>query len=204
MKAMSLMRSSRLVLSSLVACALFALLTAFAPAVRAADAENPEYKGWAAFKPGTTVKRHQVVSAAGTKQEMDLTTKLVELTADKAVVEDSIAMNVNGQAMNMPGNKRTIPAKLAGGAPVTPAKPDANAPKASMKEGEEKVDVGGKSYKCKTVETTSPGPQGQGEVKGKVWTSPEVPGGLVKMTATTTGAVQSETTLTLVSIEPAK
>ena len=189
-----LVKFARVFVPSFVACALLA------STARAADTDNPEFKAWSAYKVGTTVKRHQSVSTAGTKQEMEMTTKLVELAADKAVVEDSVAMNVNGQVMNLPGNKRTIPAKLSGPAVVPPAVP--NAPKVDAKEGEETVEAGGKSYKCKTVETAMKGPQG--ETSSKIWTSTDVPGGLVKMTSQTNGAAKSEVTMTLVSIDAAK
>lgn len=182
-------------------CGWFLVGCAFlSPAVRAADVENPEYKSWAAVKAGTTVVRHQVVTTAGNKQEMDLTSKLVELTPEQAVVEDAVAMTLNGQKMNLPGNKRTIPAKSP--APAGPTSKPGD-PKASIKEAQDKVDVGGKAYQCKVIETASAHPQG-GEVKSKIWTCPDVPGGIVKMETEMTGPVKAVTSLTLVSIDSAK
>jgi len=190
----------RLIVAALAGCALLALA---APAVRAADVENPEYKNWSAYKPGTTVKLHMVIDAAGNKTEMDQTTKLVEVTKDKAVIEDTRVMNVAGQTLNMPAQKRDVPAKVAdAGAPAT--KPDAKDPKAEAKTTEETIEAGGKKYKCKVIETATDMPGGQGKANAKIWTSTEVPGGVVKMVTTTTGALKSESTMTLVSFEAAK
>lgn len=188
----------RRIVAALAACALLALA---APAVRAADVENPEYKNWSAYKAGTTVKLHMVIDAAGAKTEMDQTTKLVELTKDKAVIEDTRVMNVAGQTINMPAQKREVPVKVAD---AGAAKPDAKDPKAEAKTTEETVEAGGKKYKCKVVETTTDMPGGQGKANAKIWTSTEVPGAVVKMVTTTTGAVKSESTMTLVSFDAAK
>src|SRR5262249_13962223 len=51
--------------------------------------ENPQYKSWAGFKPGTTVVHRTVTKATGADGETVTTStyKLIELTPDKAVVE---------------------------------------------------------------------------------------------------------------------
>jgi hypothetical protein len=187
-------RFSHFVTPAVVACAL--LLSASVS--RAADGENPEYKSWAGQKPGTVVKYHMTTSGA-TKMEMDRSVKLIEVKPDAITVEDTTVMDMNGTKINAPAQKRTIPAK--GGAAAGGAG-NAAAGGATAKESEENVEVAGKSYKCKVVEAASDA-NGM-KTKSKTWTSADVPGYIVKMTATTEGAAKSETSMTLTGIEAAK
>jgi hypothetical protein len=187
-------RFARFVAPAVAAFALFA----GASMTRAADTENPEYKSWAGQKPGTVVKYH-MTTAGATKMEMDRSVKLIEVKPDAVTVEDTTVMDMNGTKINTPAQKRSIPAKgaAAGAAPNAGA-----AGGAAAKESEESVDVAGKAYKCKVVEASN---EANGmKTKSKTWTSTDVPGYIVKMTATTEGAVKSETSMTLTGIDAAK
>lgn len=189
-------RFMRFLAPAVITCTL--LLSASAS--RAADTENPEYKSWSGQKVGTVAKWHMTVNAAGNKTEMDRAAKLVELTPDHAVIEESSVMEVGGNKINTPGQKRTIAAKGAG---AVAAQPNATAtPNASVKESEETLEAGGKSYKCKAVASSSTANGMKSE--SKVWTCPEVPGLIVKMTSVSEGAMKSDTTMTLTGIEAAK
>src|SRR5262245_1077524 len=52
---------------------------------------NPPYAHWSAFKPGTSVTQHEVVTLPnGAKLEEDITSTLVTREKDKAVVETTM------------------------------------------------------------------------------------------------------------------
>src|SRR5215218_6704734 len=53
--------------------------------------DNPTYKMWSKFKAGTSVTTKTVSDFAGQKSEMEITTTLKEISADKAVVETKMA-----------------------------------------------------------------------------------------------------------------
>ncbi len=178
-------------------------LAAFAAAVMvlcsSAFAEkiaNPEYVGWSKFKAGAFAKTEGSTTAAGNTSKQIITTKLLEITADKAVVEISMTMDMMGQKMDMPPQKREIAATIE--APTTPAPtaPDSKTPKADLKTSDETVKVGDKEVKCKVVEADV-------ETNGvkshtKTWTSEQVPGNVVKLEAKTTEPMESTTTQSLV------
>lgn len=159
-----------------------AVLSLFASSTFAGDIDNPMYKNWSAFKVGTWVKSTSVTEASGMKTEMETTSKLVELTAAKAVVEVTMSMTMMGNKTDMPARKDEIPAKIPDATATAEKKPD-------VKEGNEDLDVGGKKVKTKWIETNVSG------TKSKVWTSNDVPGTLVKMDSETPG--QSKTTLSV-------
>jgi hypothetical protein len=171
-----------------------------ASAAFAAETDNPEYTGWSKFKPGTTVtmKSQSETKMQGMpdpmKSEMTMTTKLVDMKPDAATVETTTKMVMMGNESTMPAQSRTIKAKTdATGTPTAP--PDMK----NVKEGTEKVEVGGKSYDCKTKEYDTEANGSKTHMK--VWTSDEVPGGTVKMESTTTGQADTKMTMTLVDVK---
>ena len=169
-----------------------------ASAAFAEQVDNPQYVGWSKFKPGTTVtlKTETATKMGGNETKMTSTTtsKLVDINPNEATVETTTKMSMNG--MDMPANTmppQKIPAKVdkpAGGA---------NGQKAEVKEGTDKVEVGGKSYNTKTTETTTD--MNGTKTVSKTWMSDEVPGGLVKMESTSSGAMDSKMTMTLVEVK---
>lgn len=175
----------------------FVCAFAFVAVARAEQIDNPAYKKWSAYKPGTWVKHKTTADMAGQKTENEMTTKLVEVTPDKAVIEIAMSMTVGGQKMDMPAQKQEVPAKIE-----KPAAPAADAPKADVKEGEEEVTVAGKTFKCKTTETTMK--QGNNTTKSKVWMSDDVPQGMVKMQSSTEGDMKMSSNMELVAFEITK
>jgi len=177
------------VLRSTFAAALGLALLVPAAARAAADAEkpakpaeemveNPAYKAWAAYKPGTTVVLESTTDAGAQKLKMEMTQKLLEVSKDKAVVEVTTKLDLPG-VPPQPAQKQTIPAKVKKSEAQTPGKLPPGA-KGEMKEkGTEKISVGGKSYECKVYEFT--GEQNGVKSTGKIWQSEKVPGNLVKM-----------------------
>ena len=182
--------------------AVVALALCFSGTARAAEATaNPEYTNWSKFKAGSWARLSNESEAAGQKSKSTITQKLVECTPDKCVIEMTMSMEVGGQKMDMPAQKREVPAKAPAGVAVPPVDPKAD-PKAGVKETTEEVKVGDKTLKCKVMDTTVK--QGETTSTSKVWTSDEVPGTVVKMLASTEGAMKSTTTSTLEAFEIAK
>ena len=131
------------------------------------DKENPQFDAWKAFKPGTWVKHHMKMDAGGQEIESETTTTLLEQTPEKIVVEVKNKMTVGGQTIETPAQKQEI----------TP-KNEAGKMGDFKKEGEAEVEAAGKKYQT-TIYSTEQGEGGQ-KVKGKVWISKDVPGGMVK------------------------
>ena len=157
--------------------------------------DNPQYKGWAKRNPGSTATLKGKTVAMGHSMDMEMTQKLIEVKPDEVVIEASTVVSMAGNKMPAHTMKQTIPAKVE----KDPANPNPDQPKIEWQEGEEKVEVMGKSLTCKVYESTME--QGGNTMKAKVWNSDEVPGGTVKMQVTMDGEVKSETTLELVSYE---
>src|SRR5512146_2882612 len=84
--------------------------------------DNPQYASWSKFKPGTSITRKAEVDVNGQKMATETTTTLVEVTPEKAVIENKTSM----PGMDMPGQKMDIPAKIEKPA-APPAATDAKA-----------------------------------------------------------------------------
>ncbi len=155
--------------------------------------KNPEYEMWSKFKVGAMAKVEGKTVAAGQESKQVMVTKLVELTPEKAVVETTIEMEMAGQKMAMPAQKRDVPAEID----KPNADPNAGpAPAAKSKESQETIAVAGKSLDCKVTETVFE--QAGTKSVAKLWACPDVPGGMVKTEARSTGSMESTTTMTLV------
>jgi hypothetical protein len=164
-----------------VTLAALALVLAGAASARADDIDNPKYKQWSRFKVGSFVTMKMVVETGGNKTELENTTTLVELTAEKAVVEMKGKMALGAYKIDIPANKLEIPARIH--------KPEAGSGDAKPAEGTEEVEVGGKKVSSRTAESSS---EADGTKKHvKVWLSDEIPGGVAKTEQTAEGALKS-------------
>jgi hypothetical protein len=148
------------------------------------EVDNAEYKNWSSCGVGSWVTMKMETEAAGNKTEMEQTHKLVEKTDAKCVVETSGKMVVAGNTMDLPANKRDIPAKIKKGDAKEGEKP---------KEGDEEIEVGGKKVKCHWVESTS---ENAGtKTTAKVWTCDDIPGKVAKIVSKSEGAAASSMTM---------
>ena len=136
--------------------------------------DNPEFKGWTGQKVGAWVKWKADMDAGGMKMESTITSKLKEITAEKAVVEESAEMDMGGgkHTTNLPA--RTLPAKIKKGTDSEGAKSEVVA------EGDEELEVKGTKIKCHWVEMKITSKQGVMNVK--IWRTDKVIGGAAKMT----------------------
>jgi hypothetical protein len=143
---------------------LFAGLVATAYAADMID--NPEYKNWSACKAGSWVKFESTTNG----MKSSYTNKLLEISADKAVVEMSMPpTKVGDKEYPIPPTKRDIAAKVE--------KPkDEGKGGDKPKEGDESVKVGGKDLKCHFYEAGG----------AKTYFSDEIPGRMAKMVSSTT------------------
>lgn len=127
--------------------------------------DNPEYKGWAAFKPGSSVTYKYNPQNGGQK----VTLKSVSDT--EIVLETEITY----EGKSAPATERKVPAKI----------PAESAMK-NIKEGEDTIEVAGKSLKCKTKEGEKKLPGGK-MTTIKIWIHEDIPGSAAKVQTTTGG-----------------
>lgn len=152
---------------------------------------NPEFANWSKFAVGALVELTSVSETMGQKSTSKMTHKLVELTAEKAVVETTIAMEGMPAEFAPPPQRRDVPKEVE-----VPDVPTPTAPTPDMKvvEGEETIDVAGTSMKCKTTETTLTA-SGM-TTKTKTWMSDDLPGITAKMEMRSEGKVGEMSILT--------
>jgi hypothetical protein len=155
---------------------LIPLLLTLLPAAQAAE-KHP----WASFQPGSYSKLRSTTIAGPSKTVTEMKQTLISVDANNAVVETET--KVMGQT-----TKNRINVPLKGGAanpqgkPVTPVN--------------ETITAAGKSLACKCVETES-NANGMKTV-ARACSSDAVPGGAVRVTSKSTGAMKMETVLELV------
>jgi hypothetical protein len=146
--------------------------------------DNPHFLAWTTHKPGTEVHLELITETAGQKMVTNITQRLVEVTAEKAVVESVARMNIPGFDAKPQAQTLTFDARV----------PKSQAERATMpmggegssKElGKESVEAAGKTYECQVSEFA--GKVQGSDAKGKQWRTSEIPGGLAKMEASSGG-----------------
>jgi hypothetical protein len=137
----------------------------------AAQSKNPEYDHWSNCKVGSWTKLKAEGDVQGQKVVMDSTHTLLELAAEKAVVERKQKRTVAGKEEPEESEKAPVPSDND---------PD---PVKIEKEGDEEIEVATKKVKCHWIQGT------QGQMKVKMWLSKEIPGGIAKGEMSVPGAV---------------
>ena len=173
-----------------------ALAAAPVLSVAAEKMDNPEFKAWSQQKAGTIVTYKATNDFGGMKSETTITNKLIEVGAEKAVVETSTVTTVAGMEIKGPATKRDVLKSVdvpAGKKPDNIGKPEG-----TFEEGTEDVKVGGTTYKTKWYKFKTEKPV---KAQGQIWTSDEVPGQLVKMVTKLEGQVTGSTTMELVEVK---
>ena len=155
--------------------------------------DNPQYKSWVQFKVGSFAELKSVTAIGQSSTVMSMTYTLKSVAADKLVVTMQTAMEIAGKKMAMPASDMVIPAKIAKGKEKAPS---------AAKKGSEKLKLAGSKLDCKWIEQTIAA--SGSTTKSKVWMCDDIPGGMVKMTASTTGEVKSESTMTLAKFKATK
>lgn len=156
---------------------------ALASAVLAASPRSP----WAGYKPGTFVKTKTVtivtVGAHKVETVTEITQSIVGVRGDQAVIETTATMN------GVPRPTRTRSEVALNEAPPSPAG-------AARKSGAESLTVAGRPLRCEWTELETDMAGNRTTVR--VWTSREMPGGVVK-TVSRNGLMES--TLEVVAFE---
>lgn len=173
-----------------------AIAVAPAAAIAAEKIDNPEFKGWSSLKAGTTVTYKSTNEFAGNKSEVTITHKLLEVGADKAVVETSTVTTVAGMEIKGPPLKRDVLKQVE--LPEGKKAADASKPEGTFEEGTEDVKVGGATYKTKWYKFKTEKPV---KANGQVWVCDEVPGQLVKMATKIEGQVAGSSTMELIEVK---
>ncbi len=164
----------------------FALCASVAFAQEGAKIDNPEYASWKDRKVGSTAKYAGKMDMSHGEQKMTMETetthKLLEVTPEKCKVETTTQMSGGGMKMPARPMTREVLAKIEA-KDYTGAAMKGKFEKTG--EGDEEVEAGGKKYACHWLSFKGePEQQGPGAMKGpvtfKVWTSKDVPGGMVK------------------------
>jgi hypothetical protein len=167
--------------------------------VRAGQVENPAYKEWAKYKPGTSITIATTSDAGGQTSKVETKTTLKEVSDDKVVLETAMSMDAGGQKMDMPAQTTEVK-KMMDEMPAMPnAQTQTADAKANTKTTDESVTTAAGTFKAKCTEATM---EANGsKTTSKTWTSDEVPGGMVKMEATTDGPMKSTTKSELKAFE---
>lgn len=156
--------------------------------------ENPEYVGWAKYKVGTTAVWKTVTSDGGTTKETTTTKKLIELTDNKAVIEQTTTSKKGDGATK---TKTVIVPRLVS---ETKAKQFV-APSGMKEDGTESIELAGKTFNARWVTAQRAGEGGESTTR--VWVSDSAPGGLLKK-ETKVGESGKTTTMELVELKSPK
>jgi hypothetical protein len=170
------------------------LFTFTGSAMAAEQVENPTYASWSKYKPGTEVTSNQTMVMTGMTMKMEMHQKLTKVTDDNVTVDTWSIMDMGGTKRETPKHSMTIPAKVDKGSENMPA---GYTGKAEVL-GNEDVTVGDKKYTCQVIHFT--GEHEGSNVDGKMWSSTEVPGTMVKMDMNMTGEQAGEMKTELVKV----
>ncbi len=159
------------------------------------EIESPLYKSWALFPVGTTIKTRTLTERGDLRTETATTSRLIEKTTDKVVIESVVVSNATGQSVENPPQRFEYRRRF----PLLPGvkKEDVGTPKGVIAQGEETVEIAGKRFRSRWYDaqgTTDAGPS-----ITRTWMSEEVPGKLLKAVTRVPKAGKT-TTIELVEI----
>jgi hypothetical protein len=148
---------------------------------------NPPYAHWSQFKVGASVTVKEVVTQPdGSVGELSITSKLLSKSKEKVKVETTV---IAGGAKSASAAFQTT--KSVEVFPAMIRYEDSQSPTASgysVTEGKEVIDIKGKQVEAEWIEASTT--SGDETTVEKLWTSKDVPGGIVKQTFTKTRGTQ--------------
>lgn len=153
--------------------------------------DNPAFKSWSKFKPGTQITMKTESEFNKMKSEILIVSKLVEVGTDKCVIEVETITKINGMDFKAPAMKQDVP-KTYDVPKADPKTPKVETPDVKKEEGKETLKIGGTEVKTTWMKYTTKTKEGNHE--GQTWMSDEVPGGLVK-SVSKAGDVSTKTEL---------
>jgi hypothetical protein len=131
---------------------------------------NPQYEYWAGCKLGSWVKNRMEMENQGQKVEYESTTRLLEVTPEKVLIETFVRMKSGDKSVDTPPRKSEIKA-------LDPQKGK------TVAEKEEELTVAGRTLQCRYYEVESEGADRK-KMTIKAWMSKEIPGGVAKSEVT--------------------
>ncbi len=154
------------------------LLFVTASVTHADPVDNPAFKSWAKFKPGTSITMKTESEFSGMKSEITIISKLVEVGKEKCVIEVETISKVNGMEFKAPAMKQDVPKTFDIPKPKDGKEPKVELPDVKKEDGEETLKISGIEVKTKWSKYKSK--TAAGESEGQTWLSEDVPGGVVK------------------------
>jgi hypothetical protein len=157
------------------------LLAMMASAARADQVNNPHYDVWAKFKAGSSRTWTGTVLVGPLQIRVQMTATLREVTPDHVTIETRTTTDF-GQGPHV-------------GKPLRDTE-DAKIEAEEVKDlGQETIQVMGRSFNCHVYQMKDDTVDGQERPwggKAKIWVSPEVPGGVVKIDVNPQNTTPSE------------
>lgn len=139
-----------------------------------------EYQRWAAFERGAFVRYELSGEASGVRVDAEMSYTLVDVTQRKVILEGTVVRRPAPNRVEISRGRIEIPAGFI-------------RPRTPLREGEEDLQVRGRTLRCRWIETR--------EEAGpllKEWFSSQIPGGLVRRKVTADGENPARTVLRLV------
>lgn len=186
---------------------LYGMCAAF---VFAEEADNPVYKDWSAFKPGSFVTYQAKTDTAGVTTEAEMTYTLKEVTPEKIVLEIKTVTIAAGMKVESPGELIEFPAKgesddaMVGGVDmtgminVTEMKTDAQ----TVEESEEELDINGQKITTQRLKVVTE--EAGSKVTATLWYSDEIPGRMVKSLTEVAGPVKTTSEMAVIDYKTIK
>jgi hypothetical protein len=161
--------------------------------------DNPEFANWSKFKKGTSVTLKSVSSFNNMSTEASITSTLVEVGADKLVIEMTSAVNSGGMEFKAPPTKRDVAKTITLPKDYKKEDLEKGKPPGTYEEGNETLKVAGMEVKTKWYKYKAD--MDGTKTEAKMWMSEDVPGRMVKSEMTTSGAVATKTTLEITEMK---
>jgi hypothetical protein len=161
--------------------------------------DNPEFANWSKFKKGTSVTLKSVSSFNNMSSEASITSTLVEVGADKLVIEMTSVVKSGGMEFKGEPMKRDVSKTVT--LPKELKKEDfaKGKPPGTYEEGTETLKIAGMDVKTKWYKYKAD--MDGTKTEAKMWTSEDVPGIMVKSEMTTSGAVTTKTTMEITELK---
>ena len=150
------------------------LALAAGPAAAQDTIDNPEFASWSKFKKGTAVTLKSNNEVMKNKREIITTTTLIEIAADKLVLETSSVSTENGMEFKEPAKKRDVPKTTMLPAGVKKEDFAIGKPPGTTEEGTETMKLAGTEVKTRWYKFSKK--MDGVTAEGKVWVSDDVPG----------------------------
>lgn len=148
---------------------------------------NPEFVNWSKFKTGTSVTQKGTSRVGNMATEFTMTATLVEVGADKLVIESSGAVRLFGGDVKVEPIRREVTKSAV----PEPGAPKDGKPAGTFEEGTETLKIGETEVKARWFKFRS---ESDGvKTEGKTWVSDDVPGLVVKQDMTRVSGVITAT-----------